>query len=121
MGPGNACMVKRSNAILNYNSKLLYKEAKLYPGFLAGFFEAFTSLMFGLCLLLPPLRWFARKFVLPDPGNGPVVETMDRGFLRIYVYAKGKNGTRIKGELYFDDDPSYRYNINKFIHIFPNS
>jgi len=37
LADGNAGIVKRSNALLNYSSKFTYCESMVYPNFFAGF------------------------------------------------------------------------------------
>jgi len=37
LADGNAGIVKRSNALLNYSSKLVYNECMVYDNFFAGF------------------------------------------------------------------------------------
>jgi len=39
LADGNGCIVRRSNAILNYGSKVVYKECLLYPNFMTAFNE----------------------------------------------------------------------------------
>lgn len=73
-----------------------------------GFYETVEMLLFGMSLSLPPLAWFARKFVLPSPGEGPSVATMDAGYLKITAYGKGSEGGKAKAIIYFPTDPGYR-------------
>ena len=74
MAPCNSNVVKRSNVLLGYAPKLDYREAVLYPGFMAGFNSTLGLIVFGTALMLPPLQWVLRKFVLPKPGEGPKPE-----------------------------------------------
>ncbi len=61
----------------------IFREAQVYPSFMAGFVGVFGLLVFGTCLLFAPMRWFLRRFVLPSPGEGPTEEAMDKGFLKV--------------------------------------
>ena len=53
----NAGIIKRSNALLNYGSKIVYKEAFLYPNFMAGFNRSFGMIIMFTGLGCAPLRW----------------------------------------------------------------
>lgn len=70
-----------------------FREAQVFPSFMAGFVSMFGLLVFGTCLLLPPMRWVLRTFFLPAPGEGPSEAAMDEGFLKviwgngIYIYS----------------------------------
>jgi hypothetical protein len=37
LADGNAAIVKRSAALLNYNDELTYIESNVYPNFIAGY------------------------------------------------------------------------------------
>lgn len=39
LADGNAGIVKRSNALLNYGDKMTYAESMVYPNFFAGFVQ----------------------------------------------------------------------------------
>lgn len=83
--------VKRSNALLNYNDNLTFSDAEIVPRKQEGFFYGLGfyagAAMFGLSFYLPPLRYVMRRFVLPDPGQGPSEEEMDRGHLYLTTFA----------------------------------
>jgi short subunit dehydrogenase-like uncharacterized protein len=100
--------VKRSNALNHYSSKLIYSEAEGYPSFFAGFSQLMGFLAFGTALACPPLAYLLKKFFLPAPGQGPSEKVMDAGFLKVSVFAKGSNGSKVKGFMYFPTDPGYR-------------
>eukprot|EP00053_Salpingoeca_punica_P009205 m.82470 g.82470 ORF g.82470 m.82470 type:complete len:484 (+) comp14920_c0_seq1:129-1580(+) len=100
--------VRRSNAVNGYGRNVTYKEALVYPGLMAGVVNTIQNLVFATMLFCPPLRAFMTRFVLPKPGEGPSVETMDKGFLRLTAFAKGVSGTRAQAVMYFPTDPGYR-------------
>jgi short subunit dehydrogenase-like uncharacterized protein len=100
--------IRRSNAINNYGSKLKYRESVVYSSFMAGFSTIIGLLVFGTALVLPPLKYALKTFVLPLPGQGPSESTMDAGFLKVTCMGKGSNGGKVRAVFYFPTDPGYR-------------
>lgn len=100
--------VRRSNALLNYSTKLTYKEAATQPSFFAAYITYMQFVLLATTLFCPPLQWFMRKFVLPEPGQGPSEKSMDAGYLHITAYATGDKGSKAKAMFYFPTDPGYR-------------
>jgi short subunit dehydrogenase-like uncharacterized protein len=100
--------VRRSNAMNKYGGNVVYKEALVYPGFMAGTVSTIQNILFATALFCPPLRALMVATVLPKPGQGPSTETMDKGFLRLTGFARGVNGTRAQAVMFFPTDPGYR-------------
>jgi short subunit dehydrogenase-like uncharacterized protein len=100
--------VRRSNAINNYSTKLVYKEAAVHPSFMAAFITQVGFLVFGTALYCPPLKSFLQTCCLPKPGQGPSEASMDEGFLRVTGIATGSNGGKARAVFYFPTDPGYR-------------
>jgi short subunit dehydrogenase-like uncharacterized protein len=100
--------VRRSNALNNYSAKLVYREAMVYPSFMAAYVGVAQLLVLGTVLMCPPLKHLMQKHVLPAPGQGPSEADMDRGFLRVTGIATGSGGTQVRSSLYFPTDPGYR-------------
>ncbi|KAJ1415215.1 Saccharopine dehydrogenase-domain-containing protein [Ochromonadaceae sp. CCMP2298] len=100
--------VRRSNALNNYSSRLVYREAAVYPSFMAGYVNVMGLVLLGTMLFCPPLAWVMRKTVLPAPGQGPSKEDMDAGFLRVTGFGTGSNGGKVRAVIYFPTDPGYR-------------
>ena len=72
--------VRRSFALNKYSNKLTYKEAKVYPSFMAGAIDVIGFAIFGVCIVIPPLKWlFIKLGFIPLPGEGPSVAQMDKG------------------------------------------
>ena len=92
LADGNGNVVKRSNAVLDYGTKLIYREALIYPSFFTGFIFSFGMVLAGLMLACFPLRWLLRNCCLPKPGQGPSKEQMDAGYLKLTCFAKGESG-----------------------------
>lgn len=91
MGPLNARVVRRSNALLGYawGKNMSYGEVMEVPGRLSGL-GAVSGLAMGLGLLLfPPTRWALTKWVLPASGEGPSRAQQDAGFFSIKIVASG--------------------------------
>jgi len=53
--------IKRSNALNNYSPKIIYREAMVYPSFIAGFVNVFTLMIFGTIIFCPPLQYLMRQ------------------------------------------------------------
>lgn len=100
--------VRRSNALNKYSSKIIYREAQVYPSFMAGFVTVTGLAAFGTSLMIPPLSWFLQKFILPKPGQGPSETSMNAGWLKVTAFAKGSKGGKTRVEFYFPTDPGYR-------------
>ena len=100
--------VRRSNVLNNYSPKLVYREATVYPNFMAGFVNVMSLVVLGTVLMCPPLSYLMQKYVLPKPGEGPSEAEMDKGFLRVTGYGTGSQGGKVQASLYFPTDPGYR-------------
>lgn len=100
--------VRRSNALNNYSSKLVYKEAAVYPSFMAGYVNVMSLIVLGTVLMCPPLKHVMQKYVLPKPGEGPSEADMDQGFLKVTGFGTGSQGSKVRASLYFPTDPGYR-------------
>ena len=48
-----------------------------------------------------------RKFLLPQPGQGPSEKECYDYFLRVIGYGEGSKGSMVKSVLYFPNDPGY--------------
>jgi hypothetical protein len=46
--------------------------------------------------------------VLPNPGEGPSKEAMDKDFLNLTGFAKGVKGSKVEIKFYFPTNPGYR-------------
>jgi hypothetical protein len=56
--------IKRSNALNNYSPKpIIYREAMVYPSFMAGIINVVTMIIFGTIIFCPPLQLMMRKVV----------------------------------------------------------
>lgn len=100
--------VRRSNAINNYGAKITYKEAQVYPSFMAGYVTLLGFFVLGTALYCPPAKWLLVTYLLPKPGEGPSEKEMDDGFLRVTGVATGSNGGKARAVFYFPTDPGYR-------------
>eukprot|EP00928_Gymnodinium_smaydae_P000035 TRINITY_DN10017_c0_g3_i1.p1 TRINITY_DN10017_c0_g3~~TRINITY_DN10017_c0_g3_i1.p1 ORF type:complete len:421 (-),score=63.12 TRINITY_DN10017_c0_g3_i1:33-1295(-) len=84
MAPVNCRIVRRSNALAShaYGRNCKYSEVMEVPGPLTGAGMALgLGASIGL-LALPPTRWALRRWVLPEPGQGPSKQQQDEGFFR---------------------------------------
>jgi len=108
MASTNSGVVRRSNAVLDYSKKIVYKEAQAHCNFMTAFVNAFTIAFLLTSLNFYPLQWLLKKFMLPKPGSGPSKEEMDKNFIKITCIGKGDKGSKVKCMLYFPTDPGYR-------------
>lgn len=104
----NANCVKRSNALNHYGDKIIYKEGVAFSSMFKAVMFYLQLVLFGLSLYIPPLRWALRKWVLPKPGEGPSMEEMDKGFLKLTGVGKGSKGSSATATLSFKVDPGYK-------------
>lgn len=113
MAAVNSRVVLRSNALLRerYGNEFRYDE-----GTLAGDGDKGRKLakrmksggrLFGLVLAVPPLRWFALKFFLPKPGEGPSFKEQQEGFYDLRFFGKTDVGDEIRVKVTGDRDPGY--------------
>lgn len=101
--------IRRSFALNKYSSKLLYREFIVYPSFMAGVVQLIGMLLIGMAIMIPPLKWlFLSTGLIPKPGEGPSIETMDKGFLKVTAIATGTSNGKVKVQFYFPTDPGYR-------------
>lgn len=108
----NASCLKRSNAVNQYTDKLLYREGLVYPNFGAAFVSMIGLIVFATALSIPPLQWLLRKLVLPAPGQGPSVKSMDAGFLQLTAFATTNTKKECKALMYFPTDTGYRDTVS---------
>jgi len=71
---GNTEIVRRSNAILEYNDCINYEEANVYPNFFEGFIETLTPILLITIIFIDPLFYILRKCYFKKPGEGPSVK-----------------------------------------------
>ena len=113
MAAVNSRVVLRSNALLQerYGNEFRYNE-----GSLAGDGDKGRKLakrmksdgrLFGLVLAVPLLRWFALKFFLPKPGEGPSLREQQEGFYDLQFFGKTDAGDEIRVRVTGDRDPGY--------------
>lgn len=80
MAPVMANCVRRSNAVLNYNTELQYGDACLDDPSWTNWAKrtAFTGVV-GVSMYVTPIQKY-----LPQPGEGPERATMEAGYLKLY-------------------------------------
>ena len=87
-----------------YAPRLVYKEAQVYPSFMAGFISLFEMLALGTALFCPPLRSMLKRWALPKPGEVPSASTLEQALrthahcFRTIIVARGTdelNGTTL--------------------------
>ncbi|MCS6900132.1 MAG: saccharopine dehydrogenase NADP-binding domain-containing protein [Myxococcales bacterium] len=110
----NTRVVRRSHALLGrtYGPRFQYGESMLSGegpwGALASVGVS-AALVGGLgALAIPPVRALLKRFVLPEPGDGPSEATRERGFFRSWLVAEGEGGAKVFGRVAGHKDPGYQ-------------
>lgn len=104
----NANCVKRSNALNGYGKKLTYCEGRSFSSLLGAVISLCSLAALGMGLVIPPVRWLLRKFVLPKPGEGPSEEMLENGYLNLTGVATAMDGRTAKATMRFPVDPGYK-------------
>ncbi|SDF74876.1 Uncharacterized conserved protein [Halorubrum xinjiangense] len=116
MAPVNERVVRRSNALLGYPWGREFRCSEVVPtgeglrgaataGVVAGGLGAFTAAM-----SVGPLRSALRRYVFPDPGEGPTREEAEEGYFQIRVLGRGtatEGPFTVEAEFGADRDPGY--------------
>jgi short subunit dehydrogenase-like uncharacterized protein len=113
MAAVNTRIVHRSNALSGYayGEDFLYDESmRMGRGFKGGLFAtAFTGGLgaFMLGAALPPTRWLLKKYLLPQPGEGPSPEQQRDGMYDLRFYGRTAAGGKLVTRVTGDRDPGY--------------
>jgi short subunit dehydrogenase-like uncharacterized protein len=115
MAPTNTHVVRRSLTLFEqwhtpYGPNFVYQEAMRYDQPF-GRVRALGAAA-GLGLLFTALKQpFARRVVeplLPKPGKGPSVKTMDQGWFTCDLLGIADDGRQARGRIHYDGDPGNR-------------
>eukprot|EP00929_Paragymnodinium_shiwhaense_P092146 TRINITY_DN5201_c0_g1_i1.p1 TRINITY_DN5201_c0_g1~~TRINITY_DN5201_c0_g1_i1.p1 ORF type:complete len:403 (-),score=77.62 TRINITY_DN5201_c0_g1_i1:381-1589(-) len=104
----NANAVKRSNALLKYGKKVVYREGQEHPSALKAIGTLTGYALFGICMLIPPIRYLLRSYVLPKPGEGPSDYQLENGYLNITGVGTSTDGRTAKALITFSKDAGYK-------------
>jgi short subunit dehydrogenase-like uncharacterized protein len=116
MAPVNERVVRRSNALLEYPWGREFRCTEVVPtgdgpvgaataGAIAGGLGLFTAAM-----SVGPIRSALRRYVFPDPGEGPTREEAEAGHFRIGLRGRGtasEGPFTVEAEFGADRDPGY--------------
>lgn len=97
MGPMNAKIVRRSNALQGfpYGRDFRYNEATVVGGGPSGWLEAKAGALAYVAFLnaaaFAPARRLLAEFVLPKPGEGPSEEVRSQGHWEIVLIARSES------------------------------
>jgi short subunit dehydrogenase-like uncharacterized protein len=109
----NTRVVRRSHALAGYpwGKDFRYDETVLTGKGLGGRTKAamVSGGLAGLALGLAyaPTRVLLRRFVLPDPGEGPSPQQRESGFFNLMQLGTLPDGTKLRGRITGDRDPGY--------------
>jgi short subunit dehydrogenase-like uncharacterized protein len=117
MAIANEKIVRRTNALLEYpyGQSFRYRESLPTGSGVTGFTKATgisagTATLTGL-LAFSPTRQLLRRFVLPDPGEGPSPDTIQNGSFQVELIGVGttEDGShfRVSGNVKGSRDPGY--------------
>ncbi len=114
MGPMNAKVVRRTNAILGYpyGRDFRYQETGLTRGGIGGWGAAMISTLFGRLFLKamanPTTRGFLQRRVLPKSGEGPGKDVRESGSYEIVLVGTLPDGHILKARITGQGDPAVR-------------
>ncbi len=112
MGPMNAKIVRRTNAVLGYpyGEDFRYDEARVVADGLSGRIRAKTEAIgyvaFVASAAIPPTRWLLKKYVLPGSGEGPDQETRESGQWKIVLVGRTDDGATVRLLVRGEGDPA---------------
>jgi short subunit dehydrogenase-like uncharacterized protein len=118
MGRINSRVVRRSAALFEewgqgYGRSFDYQEYQQFNPPRARLKATMASAGFALTDVMLKSR-IARSVVrrmLPQPGSGPSVETMDHGWFRCELVATDDHGRKVRGVVAFKGDPGNRATV----------
>lgn len=114
MGPMNAKVVRRSNAIMGYpyGRDFSYQETALTTGGIGGWWAAMRGTLFGRLFLtamaIPATRGVLQRRVLPKSGEGPSREVRESGSYELLLVGESPDGTILKARVTGQGDPGVR-------------
>ena len=116
MAPVNERVVRRSNAVLGYPWGREFRVSELYPtgrgvrgALVAGGVSAGLA-AFSAAMSVGPLRAGLRRFVFPDPGEGPSRARIENGHFTVRVIGRGTGADgqfTVESVIGADRDPGY--------------
>ena len=114
MGPMNAKVVRRSNAIMGYpyGRDFSYQETGLTRDGIGGWWAAMWSTLFGRLFLvamsIPATRGLLERRVLPKSGEGPGKDVRESGSYELLLVGEMPDGTILKARVTGQGDPGVR-------------
>ncbi|MFN3225673.1 MAG: saccharopine dehydrogenase family protein [Hyphomicrobiales bacterium] len=114
MGPMNAKVVRRTNAIMDYpyGRDFRYEETGLTRGGIGGWWAAMRDTLLGRLFLItmsvPATRRMLERRVLPKSGEGPSREVRESGSHEIMQVGEMPDGTILKARITGQGDPGVR-------------
>ena len=114
MGPMNAKVVRRSNAIMGYpyGRDFNYHETALTKAGVGGWWSAMRDTLFGrlflIAMAVPATRGLLQRNVLPKSGEGPSKQVRDSGSYELVLVGELPDGTVLKARVTGQGDPGVR-------------
>ena len=111
MGPMNAKVVRRSNALMGYRygRDFHYEETGLTRSGIGGWLSAVGAPLVGrlflLAMLIHATRGLLERKVLPKSGEGPSRETRESGSYELIQVGELPDGTTLKARISGQGDP----------------
>ena len=116
MAPVNERIVRRSNALLDYPYGHEFRCSEVIPTGRSPVGAAGASLvagglgLFAAAMSIAPVRSGLRRFVFPDPGEGPSDRQIANGHFTVRVLGRGATADgpfTVESEFGADRDPGY--------------
>ena len=109
----NTKVVRRSHALadLPYGDDFRYAEAVMTGRGIGGWFKGVVvTVGLGALITGASFGWsrnLLKRFVLPEPGEGPDRDARENGFFNLRQYGRLADGGLIKSKITGDRDPGY--------------
>lgn len=118
MAAVNERVVRRSNAVLDYPWGRDFQYREVLPtgsgpvGAATATATAAATALFGGAMLVPPLREFLVRYVLPESGEGPDRKTIENESFEVRLVGRGREpdsseAFTVEGRVGADRDPGY--------------
>lgn len=121
MGPVNTRIVRRTQALFedwqeSYGAEFAYQEYLKFDPPAAGLQAIATTAGLGLGIGLLQYPWGRSLLagLLPQPGSGPSVSTMDQGWFTCELVGTAADGRQVRGMIRDQGDPGNRATV-KFV------
>lgn len=108
LGFGNSRVVSRSNAVLHYHNRFVYREVTVSQSFVNSFnFYVGLTLLVTVLLVKPLRRLVLALGLLPSPGQGPTEALLRMGYWIVDSVGTGSDGSKVRLRTTFKKEIGY--------------